>query len=181
VTSYEGSSLTEIEAVLDGLDEATSLEVFDATRGYAPRAIASVAASRADAAGGGGGGEWMGPFDITAANLPGSGDALVLFELEAGVVIFDAYLVVNQDFDAANIGLGIAERGQSGVTFGQLGAGTYSGSASALRLEDFYIGSNTPAGVFAPVVIVGPVDIVAYLDSGSLGTGESEAFFLVGS
>lgn len=130
---------------------------------------------------GGGGGGWLGPFDVTAANLPANGDALVLVELEAGAVILDAYLVVNQDFDAATIGLGISERGQSGVTFGQLGGGAYSGSASALRLEDFYKGSNVASAVFAPVVVVGPVDVVAYLDSGSLGSGAAEAFLLVGT
>lgn len=52
MTSYEGSSLTEIEAVLDGLTEATSAQVYDATLGYNARAVAAVAASRADAAGG---------------------------------------------------------------------------------------------------------------------------------
>lgn len=50
---YEAASLTAVEAVLDGLSPATSKEVYLGTRGLDARAIAAVAASRADAGGGG--------------------------------------------------------------------------------------------------------------------------------
>jgi len=113
VTSYEGSSLTEIEAVLDGLDEATSLEVFDATRGYAPRAIASVAASRADAAGGGGGG--TAPVHCVIArdssfDVRTVGDHPILWDaLYDNYSDFGSLLAIPDD-----LGLGFAFDGSSG-------------------------------------------------------------------
>lgn len=52
MSTYEDSSLTEISAALDGLEEATPAEVFEAARPYSAKALAAVAASKADAAGG---------------------------------------------------------------------------------------------------------------------------------
>ena len=52
LNGYEASSLTEVEAVLDGLDPATSEEVYLATLNHDARAVAAVAAARADAGGG---------------------------------------------------------------------------------------------------------------------------------
>jgi hypothetical protein len=49
MTSYEDSSRDEIEAVLDGMEEATAQEVYEATLQYSARALAAVAAARADA------------------------------------------------------------------------------------------------------------------------------------
>lgn len=108
MSSYETSSLTEIEALLDGLDEATSQEVYDATRGYSPKALAAVAASRADAAGGGGGGAGMavsvlGPYTVefdTAGLLADPGHEL--FSLAQGDWLLDAWVQVDTEFDIAD-------------------------------------------------------------------------------
>lgn len=54
-SGYEEQELIAIDAALDANPDATSGEVFQATRPYDERAIASVAASRALAGGGGGG------------------------------------------------------------------------------------------------------------------------------
>lgn len=50
MAGYESASLAAIETVLDGLDEATAAEVYAATLQFAARALAAVAASRADVA-----------------------------------------------------------------------------------------------------------------------------------
>lgn len=114
MSSYENSSLTEIETVLDGLTEATSLEVFDATRQYQARALASVAASRADAVGGGataGVAAVLGPFTLafdTAGLVTEPG--VELFSLAVGDWLLDAWVQVDTEFDVADT-LSIVGRG----------------------------------------------------------------------
>jgi hypothetical protein len=51
MSGYEIEELTRIEDALDGLESPTSEDVFQATRPYDERAIASVAAARAGSGG----------------------------------------------------------------------------------------------------------------------------------
>lgn len=135
--------------------------------------------------GGGGGGEgpsWEGPYSVTAANLPSDGSALVVAEFESGAVIYDAYLSMNVLYPGgAAIGLGIAERAQSGVTFDQIGTGTFAPTASTPALSNFYKTARRLSSVVAPVFVLGSVDIIVWLDNGTLGSGDADLYLLAGT
>jgi len=187
MSSYETSSLTEIEAVLDGLTNATSAQVYDATRGYSPKALASVAASRADAAGGGGGGEGaqlLGPA-VISYNTPNVGVAdypgATLFAVETGQWILDVWVKIVQDFDfgtmyvatdGANptdiLGAGWDVTGSPDTTVGSgdLGVQTQTGAdaAATTRLDGSRNSSNFQR--LLPAEVLADVNLTAYIDFG---------------
>lgn len=97
---YETEELTRIEAALDALVSPTSEDVFQATRPFDERAIASVAATRGGSGGGGSSLTLLGPYTVTYADLdPVS--AVFLVALDPGTIIVRPMIFITTLFTTA--------------------------------------------------------------------------------
>lgn len=152
MSGYEVPELGRIEDAIDALDSPTSTDVFQATRPFDERAIASVAAQRATAGGGGG---------LAAPNW-------CVIEIDGGPGVGDAPTLsaANQAFSYRGSALTILE--QSGTDFSIFDDG----------LEGLVLSAG--GGFFQAGLLVDPRGVSAALDAGSTGLRWVQVGFSMG-
>jgi hypothetical protein len=118
----------------------------------------------------------LGPFSVTAANLPANGDYLHLADLDVGVLLVDVFAFVVGNFaSGVTIGVALSKPGDP-ATSGQFGTHAIAVSNTGASIP-FYTQDARSVQPLGPTLVSAAVELVAYLDAGTLDADGSADFY----